>query len=414
MSDIIVKFKPENHGELIRAIEKLEKAQKGVTATTKQATTATKSQTKANHGLLTSNRLLDHSFATMRSHLLLFNFAMGLGIRQVINFTKEAAKVQQMERAFNTMSGGTTNATIAINKLKEATNGTLSEFDLFQQANSAMVLGVTKNSDEMAEMFDMAQRLGAALGKDTASSIESLITGLGRQSVKMLDNIGIIVKSNEAYEDYANANGLIASQLTDVEKRQAFFNAALSSGREKMNDLNKEVLTADQKFQALGASFDDAGVAIGEGLMPVIEPLAVGLTTVADAITPERVKAFATVVGVTLVGAMIAYRKSLEAVILRQTILGWGALATGAGLLAAEVLVLSGVFDDAEDSLNNFNNASGQTPLLLQDIQNNLVSVAGAYRAELAVLDERAIIQAQIEANEIEIQKIRNDTFESE
>ena len=75
-----------------------------------------------------------------------------------------------------TLTGGTTNATIAINKLKEATNGPLSEFDLFQQANSAMVLGVTKNSDEMAEMFDMAQRLGAALGKDTASSIESLIT----------------------------------------------------------------------------------------------------------------------------------------------------------------------------------------------------------------------------------------------
>jgi hypothetical protein len=456
MSDIVVKFKPQGQKALIQAIKQLEKAKAGYVGMTKKANVtvaqmtsklaaqnltwkklgvdikvvtaaargnrlamdklqlAIRKGTKANHGLLASQRLLDNSFATMRSHLLLFNFAMGLGIRQVIKFTQEAAKVQQMERAFNTMSGGTTNATIAINKLKEATNGTLSEFDLFQQANSAMVLGVTKNSDEMAEMFDMAQRLGAALGKDTASSIESLITGLGRQSVKMLDNIGIIVKSNEAYEDYANANGLIASQLTDVEKRQAFFNAALSSGREKMNDLNKEVLTADQKFQALGASFDDAGVAIGEGLMPVIEPLAVGLTTVADAITPERVKAFATVVGVTLVGAMIAYRKSIEAVILRQTMLGWGALATGAGLLAAEVLVMSGVFDDAEDSLNNFNNTSSQTPLMLQDIQNNLVSVAGAYRAELAVLDERAIIQAQIESNEIEIQKIRNATFESE
>ena len=455
MSDIIVRFKPHGQQTLIRAIKELERAQKGYVGVTQKSNVvvakmtsklaaqsltwkklgvdiklvsaaakgnrlamdklrlAVKKGTKANHGLLSSNRLLDHSFATMRSHMLLFNFAMGLGIRQVVNFTKEAAKVQQMERAFNTMSGGTTNATIAINKLKEATNGTLSEFDLFQQANSAMVLGVTKNSDEMAEMFDMAQRLGAALGKDTASSIESLITGLGRQSVKMLDNIGIIVKSNEAYEDYANANGLIASQLTDVEKRQAFFNAALSSGREKMNDLNTEVLTADQKFQALGASFDDAGVAIGEGLMPVIEPLAVGLTTVADAITPERVKAFATVVGVTLVGAMFAYRKSLEAVILRQTMLGWGALATGAGLLAAEVLVMSGIFDDAEDSLNNFNNTSSQSPLLLQDIQNNLVSVEGAYRAELAVLDERAIIQEQMRLNEIALQDIRDGSFES-
>ena len=145
MSDIIVKFKPQGHKALINAIKELEKAQKGVTATTKQATTATKSQTKANHGLLTSNRLLDNSFATMRSHLLLFNFAMGLGIRQVVRFSQDAAKVQQMERAFNTMSGGASNAAVAVDRLKEATNGTLSEFDLFQQANNAMVLGVTKN-----------------------------------------------------------------------------------------------------------------------------------------------------------------------------------------------------------------------------------------------------------------------------
>tara|TARA_R100000008_G_scaffold47173_1_gene27902 strand:- start:1549 stop:3450 length:1902 start_codon:yes stop_codon:yes gene_type:complete len=413
MSDIIVKFKPQGHKALINAIRELEKAQKGVTGTTKQATTATKKQTKANHGLLTSNRLLDHSFATMRSHLLLFNFAMGLGIRQVVRFSQDAAKVQQMETAFNTMSGGATNAAVAVDKLKEATNGTLSEFDLFQQANNAMVLGVTKNSDEMAQMFDMAQRLGAALGKDTKLSIESLVTGIGRQSRLMLDNIGIIVKSEEAYESYAAQLGKSKDELTDAEKKQAFMNATLDAAREKLQSLPQEVLTTDQQFQALSASFADAGVAIGEGLMPVIEPLAVGLTTVADAITPERVKAFATVVGVTLVGAMIAYRKSLEAVILRQTMLGWGALATGAGLLAAEVLVLSGIFDDAEDSLNDFNNTSSQSPLLLQGIQNNLVSVAGAYRAELAVLDERAIIQEQMRLNEIALQDIRDGSFES-
>ena len=43
-----------------------------------------------------------------------------------------------------------------------------------------MILGVSNNSDEMAEMFDIAQRLGRALGQDTAMSVESLITGIGR------------------------------------------------------------------------------------------------------------------------------------------------------------------------------------------------------------------------------------------
>ena len=68
-----------------------------------------------------------------------------------------------------------------------------------------MILGVTKNTDEMAEMFDIAQRLGRALGVDAAHSVESLITGIGRQSRLMLDNIGIIVDSEKAYESYANS-----------------------------------------------------------------------------------------------------------------------------------------------------------------------------------------------------------------
>ena len=90
----------------------------------------------------------------------------------------------------------------------------MSEFDLFQQANNAMILGVSKNSDEMAHMFDVAQRLGAALGKDTKASVESLITGIGRQSRMMLDNIGIIVKSDKAYKEYADRLGINVDQLT--------------------------------------------------------------------------------------------------------------------------------------------------------------------------------------------------------
>ena len=86
MSDIIVKFKPQGHKGLIDAIKKLELAQKGAIKSTD------KFREKGN-GLLKTNRLLDSSFATMRSHILLFNFAMGLGVRQIAKFTQEAATI---------------------------------------------------------------------------------------------------------------------------------------------------------------------------------------------------------------------------------------------------------------------------------------------------------------------------------
>ena len=119
----------------------------------------------------------------------------------------------------------------------------MSEFDLFQQANNAMVLGVTKNSDEMAHMFDVAQRLGAALGKDTRHSVESLITGIGRQSRLMLDNIGIIVKSDEAYEKYAKSLDTTADKLTDAQKKQAFLTATMEAADKKLESVGEEVIS---------------------------------------------------------------------------------------------------------------------------------------------------------------------------
>ena len=211
-------------------------------------------------------RILGGSLAVLRSKLLIYNFAMALGVRQTIKFAETSANVESMQTAFTTLSGATESSTVALIKLKKATNNTMSEFNLFQQANNAMILGVTKNSDEMAEMFDMAQRLGRALGRDTASSVESLITGIGRQSRQMLDNIGIIVKSDEAYEAYAKKLGITADQLSDVDKKQAFLIATMESARAKIKTLGDEVLSTKDNIDSFSTAFENLGVSIGKNV----------------------------------------------------------------------------------------------------------------------------------------------------
>jgi len=265
---IIIKFKPEGHEKLIKAINRLSDAQGRLTGAgktySKQAgilDTRNKRNTQSVGGL-------GMAFSVLRSKLLLATFAMGMIIKPLIRFGKEAAKVESMGRAFNTLSGGTGQASIAMGRLQKATNGTMTEMDLLKQANSAMVLGVTKSSEEMAEMFDIAQRLGRALGQDTAMSVESLITGIGRQSRLMLDNIGIIVKSEEAYKAYADELGITADQLTDSQKKQAFFNATMESARTKVKSLGKETLTSEDAFQQFSTAMTEFGTAIGETLLP--------------------------------------------------------------------------------------------------------------------------------------------------
>ena len=229
-----------------------------------------------------STRILGGSLAVLRSKLLIVNFALGLGITQMSRMVTAFSKVESMKRAFNTLTGATEDSTQAIIKLREATNNTMSEFDLFQQANNAMILGVSRNSDEMAEMFDIAQRLGRALGRDTASSVESLVTGIGRQSRLMLDNIGIIVKSEEAYEAYAEKIGLSASSLDDAQKKQAFLEATMISARQKIEDLGEETLTAQDTFDQLSTSMNRLGTAISKRFAPLFASLAEDIGKVAD------------------------------------------------------------------------------------------------------------------------------------
>ncbi len=207
---------------------------------------------------------------------------MALGIRQLILFTKESSKLNSMKASFDSLSRGAMDSQKALEDLKNATNNTMSEFDLLQQANNALVLGVAKTSEEMSEMFDIAQRLGRALGRDTRSSVESLITGIGRQSRLMLDNIGIIVKTKDAYALYAQELNKTVDSLTESEQKQAFLNATLDSARQKVNLVGEETRNAQSVFEEFTASLDNAGATIGGVLTPLMVSLAKGATFVAN------------------------------------------------------------------------------------------------------------------------------------
>ena len=351
-NEILINFRPKGDRKLIKAFNDLAKAQGKFARGTDKFSAA---QKKASQRVKANSKVLDKhksfinkaraAIAQYRNSILLFSFAMGLGIRQIAKFGQEAATVDSMSRAFGTLQGSSGNATIAINKLRAATNNTMSDFDLFQQANNAMVLGITKNSDEMSEMFDIAQRLGRALGRDTRLSVESLVTGIGRQSRLMLDNIGIIVKSDEAYEKYARALNKSKDELTDSEKKQAFLVATMESARAKVKRLGDEVITSQDAFDRLSAATRNAGGAIGNALMPVIEPLAKAMAAVMEAITVDRIYSVATALSVAgiaagvLSGAFASMAVSINGAIVglknfnrAQIATGWGAMAAAIGL----------------------------------------------------------------------------------
>ena len=86
----------------------------------------------------------------------------------------------------------------------------------------------------------------------------------------MLDNIGIIVKADEAYKAYADGLGITTDKLTDAQKKQAFFTAAMESARTKAAELGNQQLTARDQFNKFNATMSDFTNFIGEKTTPIV------------------------------------------------------------------------------------------------------------------------------------------------
>ena len=196
-----------------------------------------------------------------------------------------SAEIEDVRRGFDNLAKSSKFSSQAFNKLKVATDGTVDSMKLMQQANNAMLLGITDSEDEMAEMFDMAQRLGAALGRDTASAVESLVTGLGRQSKLMLDNLGIMVDVTTANQDYADTLGISVGNLTDQQKKQAFTNATIKAARDLTSQLGEEVIGASATFSQMQVAIGDLTRELGDFFMPIAKAVAIVVTSMVQGIT---------------------------------------------------------------------------------------------------------------------------------
>jgi len=156
---------------------------------------------------------------------------------------------------------------VLITKLRSATKGTVSDFRLMQTANSAVLLGVAQTGDELAEMAELARRLGKAVGRDAVAAFQDLATGIGRQSRLILDNLGLQVRTQQAYEDYATILDKTVDELTDAEKKQGFLNAAMEQARIKVKRLGPDVLGVAEAWGVLEAAVINAFDAFSKGFV---------------------------------------------------------------------------------------------------------------------------------------------------
>ena len=202
----------------------------------------------------------------------------------VVASVQAAGKFEGVQAGFDNLSKKTGFSTSAFDKFNKALDGTIKSTDLMTMANNAMLLGITDSEDQMAQMFDTAQRLAKAVGQDAAFGVNSLVTGIGRQSKLMLDNLGIMIDTQKAYDDYAATLGKTASELDETERKQAFTNAALEEAERLAASLGEEQMTLTDQFNQGKKAVADIAVNMGQLLTPAVSFLATGFVHAADAV----------------------------------------------------------------------------------------------------------------------------------
>lgn len=190
------------------------------------------------------------------------------------------ASFQEMAR----QAGTSGDALLA--SLRATSAGTVADSDLMLSANRAMLLGLGGSAEQLGQLMEVARFRGRAMGLDTTQAFSDIVTGVGRASPMILDNLGIVLDSEAEYARWAEANGRAADALTETEKKQALLNAVLRVGQQQISDAGGVAADSADGYERLGAAAanlrDELAKATNEVLAPHVAKAAEGVDVYAE------------------------------------------------------------------------------------------------------------------------------------
>jgi hypothetical protein len=163
------------------------------------------------------------------------------------------------------------NADENLQNLKDLSDGTVGAQDLILSANRAMILGVAKNTEEFNQLMAIARLRAKEMGLSTTQAFNDIVTGIGRASPMILDNLGFTVKMEAAQKNYASALGKTTDKLTENEKKEALKYAVLKEGMDAVQKAGDINLTYADKTAQMTTELDDLKVVIGTLTSPTLE-----------------------------------------------------------------------------------------------------------------------------------------------
>ncbi len=191
-------------------------------------------------------------------------FAVGV----IADFTMEAVKLGDQLNAAAAGFERFGNAA-DMEALRDATGGMVSDVKLMQQAIQAGNFGIP--IEELGNLFAFAQQRAKETGQEVDYLTQSIVTGIGRKSPLILDNLGI---SAVALREKLGGVSAEAANIADVTR------AVGQIATEELSKMAPPIDDATTKTKQLAANWENFKANIGKSLSPIAN----GFLSLANAI----------------------------------------------------------------------------------------------------------------------------------
>jgi len=205
-------------------------------------------------------------------------------VRALVNFTTETAKlagqVENLRKSFENLTKREgVDANNLFNELRASTKGAVSNIQLLQNATQAKFLGIDLRN--LPTLFEFATIRARETGESVDFLTDSIVKGVGRRSILILDNLGLTIREiNAEIESVAREqgiwNGVIDENIRSLVFQEAVVNIA-NKGIETSAKLSENAAT---QLEVLNATFQNFLVTLGTVTTGPVSDLIVGLTDV--------------------------------------------------------------------------------------------------------------------------------------
>jgi hypothetical protein len=131
-------------------------------------------------------------------------------VAMTIEATALAGRVEGVENAFKRAFP---DGVLILNDLRQATKGTVTDFILMQRTLQATNLGVAV--EKLPVLFEFAAARAQQTGESVDYLVDSIVRGIGRKSLLILDNLGL---SAVRLKEQFNGASLASQSVADVTK----------------------------------------------------------------------------------------------------------------------------------------------------------------------------------------------------